>query len=210
MCVLVKKRSKTGGLLYSALFGVGRSIILTTGHTVKNIFLHPLKFLSFKKNDLSDVVTVYYPDERRPYPERYRGRHRLVLDEFGKPRCTACRLCATACPSKCIYIEASEDEAGNVTPRRYEIDTLRCAYCGMCVEACPVDAIRMDCGLHPEVYPSDVRLFVEDKELLIQRSLELADVGKEKLYMQHLKKMQDVESLPHKDPFTNIWKKNEK
>ena len=145
--------------------------------------------------DIDADVSISYPNERRDYPERYRGRHRLTLHDDGSVKCTSCFLCATACPAKCIYIEAQEHDDPEVEkfPHRYEIDTLLCIYCGYCVEACPVDAIRMDTGIHPEVYPPDPRAFIEDKEVLMSRSVELKELGKEKIYQEHMKHMQEIE-----------------
>ena len=56
------------------------------------------------------VTTVQYPEEKIPYPPGYRGLHRLVPRDDGKPRCVACYMCATICPAQCIYIEAGEYE----------------------------------------------------------------------------------------------------
>jgi NADH-quinone oxidoreductase subunit I len=55
-------------------------------------------------------------------------------------------LCATVCPSECIYIEAEEDSDPEIQkyPSKFIIDLTRCCFCGFCVEACPEDAIRMD------------------------------------------------------------------
>ncbi len=173
-----------------------KGLTITYGKLLKNLWLHTLKFLGVKTKE-SAGVAIQYPNERRPYPARYRGRHRLTLYDNGDVKCTSCFLCATACPAKCIYIEACEHEDPNVEkfPKRYEIDTLLCIYCGYCVEACPVDAIRMDTGLHPEVYPADPRLFIEDKETLMERSRILDDYGPERLYDMHMKRMQEIEKV---------------
>ena len=52
------------------------------------------------------IITVPYPHETLPMPARFRGHIQLVLDpESGRPRCTACTLCAKACPSNCIDLD---------------------------------------------------------------------------------------------------------
>jgi NADH-quinone oxidoreductase subunit I len=96
------------------------------------------------------ITTISYPEEKPVYPPGYRGMHRLVPREDGKPRCVACYMCATICPAQCIYIEAGEypEDPIEKYPVRFEIDELRCVVCGLCVEACPKDAIRMDTGTH--------------------------------------------------------------
>jgi NADH-quinone oxidoreductase subunit I len=169
----------------------------TFGKLLRNLAVHILHVLGLRKSVAADV-SVQYPDERRPYPPRYRGRHRLTVHDNGNIRCTSCFLCATACPARCIYIEAAEHPDPQVEkfPHRYEIDTLLCIYCGYCVEACPVDAIRMDTGLHPEVYQPDPRNFLEDKEILLARSLELQQKGPEKMYEEHLVKIRSIEANP--------------
>src|SRR5438093_2885633 len=53
--------------------------------------------------------TVEYPDEPVTVQPRYRGQHLLHVDELGREKCVACFLCAAACPSECIYIEAADD-----------------------------------------------------------------------------------------------------
>ena len=64
----------------------------------------------------------------------------------GDPRCVACFMCSTACPARCISIEAEPAKDGQIEkkPKKFEIDLLVCVFCGLCEEACPVDAIRMD------------------------------------------------------------------
>ena len=87
--------------------------------------------------------TLQYPEERLEVrADNYRGVHRLNRDEQGRVACVACSMCSTACPVKCIQIEAQEApwDDREKYPVKYEIDELRCIYCGMCQEACPVDA----------------------------------------------------------------------
>ncbi len=119
----------------SALFGGMKT---TIKHFTQNI------------GDLSQMPTVCYPEERpQDITSRYRGVHRLTRREDDSIACVACFMCATACPAKCIFIEAAEREDGadEKMPARFDIDLLECIFCGYCVEACPCDAIRMDSGI---------------------------------------------------------------
>lgn len=97
---------------------------------------------------------LQYPEERREDQpvekggmllESYRGVHRLNKDEEGRVKCVACFMCSTACPARCIHIEADESpwDDREKYPAKFDIDELRCIYCGMCEEACPVDAIEL-------------------------------------------------------------------
>jgi NADH-quinone oxidoreductase subunit I len=191
----VKRREEMNFWERLYIIEVVKGIVITFSRMVRNLVMF---VLGYEKKMIGVPAVIQYPDERRDYPERFRGRHRLTLKQNGDIKCTACFLCATACPAKCIHIEAAEHSDPNVEkfPRRYEIDTLLCIYCGYCVEACPVDAIRMDTGIHPEVYPPDPRAFIEDKETLMQRSRDLEDKGARVLYEMHMKKMQQVEKSP--------------
>jgi NADH-quinone oxidoreductase subunit I len=98
------------------------------------------------------TVVENYPDGEGPlrgaqFQERFRGVHVLQRDENGLEKCVACFLCAAACPSNCIYIEAAENTEENRISgaeryaKVYNIDYNRCIFCGYCVEACPTDAI---------------------------------------------------------------------
>ena len=127
---------------------------------------------TFSKRENSEIDTVRYPEEKRVYPERFRGVHRLTQRTDGSPRCVACLCCSTACPAQCIHIEAGEYQPEDPRygyerfPKVFVIDELRCIFCGYCVEACPCDAIRMDTGMH---VPASTRRehFIFDKATLL-------------------------------------------
>jgi len=142
---------------------IAKGLKLTMGRFFKNT-LGP-------KED-REIATIKYPEEKRVYPERFRGVHRLTHRADGSPRCVACLCCSTACPAQCIHIEpaeyAPEDPRYGYErfPRVFLIDELRCIFCGYCVEACPCDAIRMDTGVH---MPASTQRshFMFDKEMLM-------------------------------------------
>jgi NADH-quinone oxidoreductase subunit I len=155
---------------------------VTTRHFARNLALHTLHLFGIARERRA-AVTTQYPEERKVYPDGYRGAHRLTLKPDGSVRCTACFLCATACPAKCINIEAGEHPDPEVEkyPTRYEIDTLQCIYCGMCVEACPCDAIRMDTFVHPRIWGYRREDFIEPKAVLMDRSRVLQARGRDAL-----------------------------
>jgi NADH-quinone oxidoreductase subunit I len=134
-----------------------RGLAITTKHFFRNMFgTRDPNPQVVDRTGMSLMTTVEYPEEKPIYPEGYRGLHRLVPRDDGKPRCVACYMCATICPAQCIYIEAGEYETGADSesaviekyPTQFVIDELRCIVCGLCVEACPKDAIRMDTYMH--------------------------------------------------------------
>lgn len=96
------------------------------------------------------LPTVSYPEEQREFSKIYRGLHVLKRDDEGRERCTACGLCAVACPAEAITMKAAErkkDEKNLYREEKYaeiyEINMLRCIFCGMCEEACPKSAIYL-------------------------------------------------------------------
>jgi len=56
--------------------------------------------------------TISYPEQKRPFSSVFRGLHILNRDEEGRERCTACGLCAVACPAEAITMEAAERQTG--------------------------------------------------------------------------------------------------
>ena len=133
-------------LLLEILSGLAR----TMKHVLKNLIptLRTDAYALFGKlPPMSErsIPTIYYPEEKRNYSERFRGRHILKKREDETLRCVACYMCQTACPADCINIEAGEHPvlAYEKYPVKFEIDLLRCVMCGYCVDACPKDAIWM-------------------------------------------------------------------
>jgi NADH-quinone oxidoreductase subunit I len=173
-----------------------RGLFVTCYRFWRNLSLHAFHAIGLFRH-IRAAVTTQYPDEYKTYPDNYRGSHRLTLKEDNSVRCTACFLCATACPANCIFIEAGEHPDPEVEkyPLRYEIDTLRCIYCGMCVEACPCDAIRMDTYVHPKIWGFNRADFIETKPTLMARSTVLAERGRDALMKDMIAdyKRQDAE-----------------
>ena len=129
-------------------------------------------------------ATISYPEQKRPFSEIYRGQHVLKRDDEGRERCTACGLCAVACPAEAITMVAAERKPGEEHLYReekyasvYEIDMLRCIFCGDCEEACPKEAIFLtdrivasDFQREPFIYGKDILVEPLDPEKRIDIS----------------------------------------
>jgi NADH-quinone oxidoreductase subunit I len=116
--------------------------------------------------------TINYPEKTRPFSPVFRGLHILNRDEQGRENCTACGLCAVACPAEAITMEAAERQPGEENlyreekyAARYEINMLRCIFCGLCEEACPKDAIYLSETFAPANYQR--KGFIYGKEDLL-------------------------------------------
>ena len=90
----------------------------------------------------------------------------------GVKTCTACGLCAVACPAEAITMEAAERQPGEEHLYReekyaakYEINMLRCIFCGLCEEACPKDAVYLSETFAPSNYQR--KGFIYGKEDLL-------------------------------------------
>ncbi len=125
-----------------------------------------------------DIVTLQYPVERWPRPERKIGfdhskynviRSRLHVDIDD---CIGCLKCQRACPVSCIKIETvkapvrGEDipevrhvgVTSNGTKKallvtRFHIDMSECCYCNLCTYPCPEDCIYMTGGPNSHKHP---------------------------------------------------------
>jgi NADH-quinone oxidoreductase subunit I len=67
-----------------------------------------------------------------------------VNPDTGETLCTACDLCAMACPEKLIKVVSERDP---VTKRKkmisFQYDMSRCMFCGLCVEACNSNCLEL-------------------------------------------------------------------
>lgn len=125
--------------------------------------------------------TLKYPDVKKEFAPVYRGHHVLKRDEQGRENCTACGLCAVACPAEAITMEAAERRRGEEHLYReekyaavYEINMLRCIYCGLCEEACPKEAIFLTDRLVDAEYGRAA--FVYGKDKLVEKMDDRIDV----------------------------------
>jgi len=132
-------------------------------------------------------ATINYPEQKRPFSPVFRGLHILNRDEEGRERCTACGLCAVACPAEAITMEAAERKKGEEHlyreekyAARYEINMLRCIFCGLCEEACPKDAIYLSETFAPANYQRKGFIYGK-KDLLIPHPKEEPEAYKKAL-----------------------------
>ena len=125
---------------------VGRAMHVT----LRNLFRKP--------------VTQMYPEQPRPYPDRFRGVLALVYDkETGEEACIGCRLCEYICPPQVIKVEMLKGEKRNYA-KTFSLELYACEFCELCVQVCPTDAIVMLKTF--DVATSDRRELLLDKDRL--------------------------------------------
>jgi len=174
MATTVKTVSRPTGIRrHTYLIAICEGMWVTLRHLVKNWIGNILG-----RRAKTDIATLSYPEEKKVYPERNRGLHRLMKRADGEVRCVACMMCPTVCPAHCITIVA-EEAPGSIEkrPRIFEIDELRCVVCGLCVEACPCDAIRMDTGVHAPPTLRRAEAILDKEELLSRGDQSIATQG---------------------------------
>jgi NADH-quinone oxidoreductase subunit I len=142
----------------------------------------------FKKHN-----TTKYPDQQRPFAPVYRGMHVLKRDANGAENCTACGLCAVACPAEAITMTAAERKKGEEKLYReekyaavYEINMLRCIFCGLCEEACPKEAIFLTDRIVPTEYARGK--FIYGKDVLVEKIDQRVDVTKRQVHTTNAEK----------------------
>ena len=130
-------------------------------------------------------ATISYPEQKREFAPVFRGLHVLNRDEEGRERCTACGLCAVACPAEAITMEAAERQKGEEHLYReekyaakYEINMLRCIFCGLCEEACPKDAIYLSETFAPSNYNRKGFIYGKEELLIPDPNKEPEDYAK--------------------------------
>jgi len=130
-----------------------KGMVVTLRHLVRNLS-HPRR-----------MPTILYPERKRDYSDRFRGKHILKTRQDGTLKCVACYMCQQACPAECITIVAGEHPkiAYEKYPVVFDIDMLRCVFCGFCVDACPKDAIWMTRDYEMAFFSREEAIFGIDK-----------------------------------------------
>lgn len=115
---------------------------------------------------LKPQVTVHYPRQEVANLASFRGPLQLVAKpkDPAKPKCIACLMCVSVCPSGCLMVlkakppkptpeeeaaakaaqEAGEKPAKKPAPKepaRFIYDYSLCSLCGLCAENCPVSSL---------------------------------------------------------------------
>ena len=159
----------------------------------------------------NDNVTLQYPEEKWPRPERNIGfdhsnynviRSRLHVD---MDDCIGCLKCERACPVDCIKIVTEKAPTrgedikairhkgitSNGTRKalvvtRFDIDMSECCYCNLCTYPCPEECIYMTGGPNAKKHPIDYEFSEPDRNDLIYRfAKQGTKEGLEKMNAEH-------------------------
>jgi NADH-quinone oxidoreductase subunit I len=140
---------------------------------LKEKFRHFIDLLSLFKGlgitgnaALRRTVTIHYPRQQVDNLDSFRGPLALLPKpkDASQPRCIACLMCMSTCPSGCIQVakqkappltpeekealaaarergEPVKKPAAPKQPASFRYHYSYCSLCGLCVEVCPVNAL---------------------------------------------------------------------
>ena len=182
-----------------------KGMVVTMRHLVRNL------------THLRRLPTILYPEHKRDYSDRFRGKHILTTRDDGTLKCVACYMCAEACPAECITIVAGDHPKLSYEkyPVVFDIDMLRCVFCGFCVDACPEEAIIMSreleiCAYTREETMWDIKRLMNRPELpefglgyrpndkLVDSTIKFVPLKKKKTKLAgRVTLKEDVEMIPH-------------
>jgi NADH-quinone oxidoreductase subunit I len=103
----------------------GEGLLKGLGVTIKHFF--------------QPKVTEKYPEVKPKLPPSVKSSFRLDPE-----KCTACGICANACPNKVISIKSAKDEKNKRYLTDYDMNLQYCLFCGLCEESCPQKALLID------------------------------------------------------------------
>jgi NADH-quinone oxidoreductase subunit I len=130
-------------------------------------------FITFR-NIFRKPVTVMYPREKRPFPERMRGVFAQTLNpKTGEENCIGCRLCEMICPSSVIKVVPEKRENRSYS-REFTLDMGGCMFCELCVQVCPTDAIVMTKNVEFSAYKREDLVLTKEKLLEIGKKYSLS------------------------------------
>lgn len=136
-------------------------------------------------------VTVQYPEQRLPLPDRFYGK-----PEFYYDKCIACNMCVNACPNKVIKLETEAVDKKKVVTR-YDFDQQYCLFCGLCQEACPKDAIKFSKDFELTQYNRpDIKIKFVKPEQVQQKKEEIRKAAAEKAAAEAAKAAQEATLKP--------------
>lgn len=120
-------------------------------------------------------VTLPYPFQPRPTPDRFRGR-----PVFDGSKCIGCAGCANNCPAREILVFDPSQEV-----RIIKYLGLRCTYCGRCADVCPEGAITMSRDF--ETATNDIRDLEQHLEIFMGTCTRCGRCFKEPSVLEQLK-----------------------